>query len=211
MKIYSFETLPSTQRWIEEQLSEKRVVPPCAVIANMQTDGIGSRENRWIGKRGNFFASILLPEDNLPKDLPLGATSIYFAFLMKETLKKTGSEVWLKWPNDFYLKETKTGGCITAKKGKNVIVGIGINIVSAPHGFGVLDIDIEPMELLETFLKNLENLPSWKQIFSNYSLEFEKSKKYCTHAGNEMLKLSDAVLQNDGSLMIGKRRVVSLR
>ncbi len=92
-----------------------------------------------------------------------------------------------------------------------MIVGIGINIVSAPHGFGVLDIDIEPMELLETFLKNLENLPSWKQIFSNYSLEFEKSKKYCTHAGNEMLKLSDAVLQNDGSLMIGKRRVVSLR
>ncbi len=192
-------------------MSEKRVVPPCAVIANMQTDGIGSRENRWIGKRGNFFASILLPEENLPKDLPLGAASIYFAFLMKETLKKTGSEVWLKWPNDFYLKETKTGGCITAKKGKNVIVGIGINIVSAPHGFGVLDIDIEPMELLETFLKNLENLPSWKQIFSNYSLEFEKSKKYCTHAGNEMLKLSDAVLQNDGSLMIGKRRVVSLR
>ncbi len=211
MKIYSFETLPSTQRWIEERLSEKRVAPPCAVIARMQTDGIGSRENRWIGERGNFFASVLLAHDSLPEDLPLGAASIYFAFLMKETLKKMGSKVWLKWPNDFYLEGTKIGGCITAKKGNDVIVGIGINILSAPHGFGVLDIETEPMELLETFLKNLKKPPSWKQIFSNYSLEFEKSKNYCTHDGSETVDLSEAVLQNDGSLMIGKRRVVSLR
>ncbi len=192
-------------------MSEKRVAPPCAVIAKMQTDGIGSRENRWIGKRGNFFASILLAQESLPEDLPLGATSIYFAFLMKDTLKKMGSEVWLKWPNDFYLEGSKIGGCITAKKSKNIIVGIGINIVDAPHGFGVLDIKTEPKELLETFLKNLKKPPSWKQIFSNYSLEFEKSKNYCTHDGSEIVQLSNAVLQSDGSLMIGKRRVVSLR
>ncbi len=211
LKIYSFETLPSTQRWIEERIAQKKIEAPCAVIAQMQTDGVGSRENRWIGKRGNFFASVLLSEEMLPDDLPLGATSIYFAFLMKKTLENMGSEVWLKWPNDLYLKERKTGGCITAKKGGNLIVGIGINIVDAPHDFGVLDIKTEPMELLETFLKNLKNLPSWKQIFSNYSLEFEKSKNYCTHDGSETLQMSDAVLQNDGSLMIGKRRVVSLR
>ncbi|BBG65349.1 biotin-protein ligase [Hydrogenimonas sp.] len=211
MKIYSFDTLPSTQRWLEEQISKKRVDPPCAVIADMQTEGVGSRENRWIGERGNFFASILLSEDMLPEDLPIGATSIYFAFLMKETVKKMGSEAWLKWPNDLYLQERKIGGCITAKKGKNVIVGIGINIASAPRDFGVLDVKTEPMELLETFVRNLKILPSWKQIFSNYSLEFEKSKNYCTHDGNETLKMSDAVLQSDGSLMIGERRVVSLR
>ena len=177
----------------------------------MQTDGIGSRENRWIGRRGNFFASVLLAQESLPKDLPLGAASIYFAFLMKETLKNMGSEVWLKWPNDFYLEGSKIGGCITAKKGKNIIVGIGINIVDAPRDFGVLDIETEPMELLETFLENLKKPPSWKQIFSNYSLEFEKSKNYRTHDGGERVELSEAVLQNDGSLMIGKRRVVSLR
>ncbi len=192
-------------------MSEKSVAPPCAVIAEMQTDGIGSRENRWIGRRGNFFASVLLAQESLPKDLPLGAASIYFAFLMKETLKNMGSEVWLKWPNDFYLEGSKIGGCITAKKGKNIIVGIGINIVDAPRDFGVLDIETEPMELLETFLENLKKPPSWKQIFSNYSLEFEKSKNYRTHDGGERVELSEAVLQNDGSLMIGKRRVVSLR
>ncbi len=211
LKIYSFETLPSTQRWIEEKIAQKEIEAPCAVIAHMQTEGVGSRENRWIGRRGNFFASILFLEEALPDDLPISAASIYFSFLMKDTLKNMGSEVWLKWPNDLYLKERKTGGCITAKKGRNIIVGIGINIVDAPQGFGVLDIKTEPMELLETFLKNLKNPPSWKQIFSNYSLEFEKSKNYCTHYGSETLQMRDAVLQRDGSLMIGKRRVVSSR
>ncbi len=196
---------------MEEKVAKREIEPPCAVITQMQTDGVGSRENRWVGKRGNFFASILLAQEALPDDLPLGATSIYFSFLMKETLREMGSKVWLKWPNDIYLKERKAGGCITAKKGDKVVVGIGINLVDAPGEFAVLDIETEPMELLKRFLENLKNPPPWKQIFSNFSLEFEKSKNYCTHDGNETVDLKDAVLQNDGSLIIGKRRVVSSR
>ncbi len=211
LTIYSFETLPSTQRWLIEKIASSQVEPPCAVIAELQTDGVGSRGNRWIGKRGNFFASVAIPSSMLPADLPLGATSIYFAFLMKKTVEKAGSPVWLKWPNDLYLEDRKIGGCITAKKGADMIVGIGVNLVDAPRGFGVLGLKIAPMELLETFLENLENPPSWKQIFSNYRIEFEKSKNYSTHIGDETVQLRDAVLQNDGSLMIGKRRVVSSR
>ncbi|WP_457595089.1 biotin--[acetyl-CoA-carboxylase] ligase [Hydrogenimonas sp.] len=211
LTIYSFERLPSTQKWLVEKVASGEVKPPCAVITELQTEGVGSRGSRWIGRRGNFFASVALPATMLPSDLPLGATSIYFAFLMKKTVQKAGSSAWLKWPNDLYLEDRKIGGCITAKKGGNMIVGIGVNMVDAPRGFGVLDIKTTPMELLETFLENLKNPPSWKQIFSNYRLEFEKSKNYCTHAGDETLQLRDAVLQNDGSLMIGKRRVVSSR
>jgi len=211
LQIYSFDTLESTQVWLVEKLLAKEVEVPCAVIAAMQTDGIGSRNNRWIGKRGNFFASLALRQQDLPSDLPITATSIFFSYLMKKTLFEKGSECWLKWPNDLYLKERKIGGCITAKKGENIVVGIGVNIVDAPQDFGVLDIETEPMELLEAFLKKVKNPPSWKQIFSNYSLEFEKSKNYRAHIGNEMVELKGAVLQKDGSLKIGQRRVVSLR
>ncbi|BDY12348.1 biotin--[acetyl-CoA-carboxylase] ligase [Hydrogenimonas cancrithermarum] len=211
MTIYSFETLPSTQAWLIEKVKENRVDLPCAVIAQMQTEGIGSRDNRWIGKKGNFFASVAMPQTMLPDDLPISATSIYFAFLMKKTVEKLGSGAWVKWPNDLYLNGRKIGGCITAKKGDAVIAGIGVNIVDAPLDFGTLDLDITPLELLETFLRSVETSPSWKQIFSNFSLEFEKSKHFYTHVGNETLDLTDAVLNEDGSLMIGNRRVVSLR
>jgi BirA family biotin operon repressor/biotin-[acetyl-CoA-carboxylase] ligase len=211
LKIYSFERLPSTQTWLVEQVQAGGVTPPCAVITEMQTDGIGSRNNRWIGKKGNFFASVAMPQSHLPEDLPLGATSIYFAYVMKETLEGLGSKVWVKWPNDFYLEDRKVGGCITLKKGDVLIAGIGLNLVDAPLEFGCLDITLSPHKLLEQFLKTLKAVPSWKQIFSNFRLEFEKSKHFYTHVGNEKVDLKDAVLNEDGSLMIGKRRVVSLR
>ena len=187
------------------------VEPPCAVIARSQTDGIGSRGNCWIGEAGNFFASVAMPRNLLPHDLPLTAASIYFMFLMKETLKNMGSEAWLKWPNDLYLESRKIGGCITVKKGDALIAGIGINILSAPHDFGVLDIETTPKALLRAWLERLENPPSWKQIFSIYRIEFEKSKSFHTHVDRETVDLREAVLQSDGSLMIGQRRVVSQR
>ncbi len=211
MRIYSFDTLPSTQTWLIEKIESGSVEPPCAVITNLQTDGIGSRNNRWIGMPGNFFASVAWPHVRLPKDLPLASASIYFAYLMKMTLKKLGSETWVKWPNDLYLKERKIGGCITVKKGEAVIVGIGVNTVDAPRDFGLLDVEATPSELLNGFLERLEKTPSWKQIFSNFSLEFENSRNFSTHCGRETLDLREAVLQNDGSLLIGNRRVVNLR
>jgi BirA family biotin operon repressor/biotin-[acetyl-CoA-carboxylase] ligase len=211
LRIYSFETLPSTQKWLTERVAAEEVPLPCAVIVNHQTDGVGSRENRWIGEPGNFFASVAVPQTLLPADLPLTAASIYFMFLMKETLKKMGSGVWLKWPNDLYLESRKIGGCITVKKGEALIAGIGVNIASAPHDFGVLDVETVPMDLLESYLANLEKFPSWKQIFSIYRLEFDKSKRFRTHTEGGTVDLREAVLQSDGSLTIGKRRVVSHR
>ena len=83
MEIRSFESLPSTQRWLTEAIRRGEVTAPVAVIAERQTDGIGSRENRWIGHPGNFFASIALRQSDLPEDLPPSAASIYFAFLIQ--------------------------------------------------------------------------------------------------------------------------------
>ncbi|WP_457597596.1 biotin--[acetyl-CoA-carboxylase] ligase [Hydrogenimonas sp.] len=211
MRIHSFDTLPSTQRWLVEKLARGEATSPCAVIAAMQTDGIGSRENRWVGKRGNFFASVALPEGMLPVDLPLSAASIYFAWRMKETLAEMGSEAWVKWPNDLYLEDRKIGGCITAKKGRTLVAGIGLNLVDAPLKFGVLDIRTDPETLLEAYLRRLEEPVTWKQIFSNYRLEFDRSRRFGVHIGPERMDLREAVLNEDGSLTIGSKRVVSQR
>jgi len=211
LTIYSFDTLPSTQRWLTDKVTNGQIELPCAVIANEQTDGIGSRSNQWIGLGGNFFASVALPVTNLPNDLPLSAASIYFAFLMKMTLAAKGSKTWVKWPNDLYLGNRKIGGCITTLKKETVIAGLGINLRHAPQDFGVLDIQTSPNEVLENFLGELAKPPSWKQIFSNYRLEFEKSRTFRTHMDHQTVDLKEAVLQSDGSLIIGNKRVVSLR
>ena len=128
MEILSFDTLASTQKYLLEELEKKTLQAPIAIIAQQQSSGVGSRDNSWSGGEGNFFASVAVELEMLPKDLSLSSASIYFSFIMKQTLEALGENIWLKWPNDFYINDDKIGGTITQKV-KNVLVcGIGINL-----------------------------------------------------------------------------------
>jgi len=57
----------------------------------------------------------------------------------------------------------------------------------------------------------LEKFPKWKQIFSEFEIEFELSRKFSVHIENYQTSLGDAQLCNDGSLIIGGKKVYSLR
>jgi len=211
LEIVSFDTLASTQKYLLEQLKKKSVQAPVAVIANQQHSGIGSRDNSWSGGEGNFFASIAVDLDDLPNDLPLNSASIYFSFIMKQTLLELGQNIWLKWPNDFYLNDEKIGGTIT-QKFKNVLVcGMGINLKNSQNGYRALECDISAQNLLQKYLVKIEKFPTWKQIFREYEIEFELSRKFSVHIENSRKSLSDAVLCEDGSLILEGERVFSLR
>ncbi len=211
MEILSFKTLPSTQKYLLEQLEEGSLKAPVAVISHEQDSGIGSRDNSWSGGEGNFFASIALEMDRLPEDLPLGSASIYFSFIMKQTLGILGEDIWLKWPNDFFLNDEKIGGTITKKFKNTVVCGIGINLKKSQNGYRALECDISAQFLLEKYLEKVEKFPTWKQIFREYEIEFELSRKFSVHIENDKKSLSDATLCEDGSLIIGGKRVYSLR
>ncbi|SFZ98004.1 Biotin-protein ligase [hydrothermal vent metagenome] len=211
MEIISFKTLPSTQKYLIEQIESNTLKEPVAVIALNQNDGIGSRDNKWVGGSGNFFASIAINIEKLPNDLKLSSASIYFSFIMKKVLKELNENVWLKWPNDFYLENEKIGGTIT-KKVKNVLVcGIGINLTNTQNGYRALQADISPQILLEKYIAELEKFPKWKQVFSEYEVEFLLSKKFYVHTINGIESLADACLCGDGSLILGEQKVYSLR
>ena len=211
MEILSFSSLSSTQKYLIEKLEEGTLQSPVAVIASEQSSGVGSRDNSWSGGEGNFFASVAVELEMLPRDLSLSSASIYFSFIMKQTLEALGENIWLKWPNDFYFNDDKVGGTITQKV-KNVLVcGIGINLKNTQNGYRALQCDITPEILLGNYIEALEKFPKWKQIFSEYEVEFELSRKFSVHIENYQKSLSDASLCGDGSLIIGGKRVYSLR
>ena len=184
---------------------------PVAILTEEQTKGKGSRTNDWSGGKGNFFASIAISIDMLTKDLPLNAASIYFAYIMKKSLASFEEEVWIKWPNDLYKNNNKVGGIITNTKDNILVVGIGINLKKDRNGFSSLNNDIEPIQLLNKFLLDLRESITWKQVFSEFQLEFEKSKAFFTHDGSVKVDMKNAVLCNDGSLVIQNRKVYNLR
>ena len=206
-----FDELPSTHQYLIDGLKLGTFEAPLGIGADRQTDGIGSRGNRWIGGEGNLFFSFCVEEKHLPKDLPLASISIYFSALVKEVLVKKGSMVWLKWPNDFYLGDKKIGGMITTKIGINIVGSIGLNLSTSPQEYDILDIQIKPQEVATQLLKMIEKKISWKKVFSKYKIEFAHNRKFSFHLDGKLVSLADAILCDDGSLELENKKVYSLR
>jgi len=219
LDILYFDTLSSTQEYLIQKLSEEKLSAPVAILTKIQSAGIGSRDNTWSGDEGDFFASFAIKLEDLPKDLHLSSSSIYFSFIMKQILEDFDENIWLKWPNDFYKNDEKVGGTITKIVNDILVCGIGINLKKSQSGYRALQSDISPKVLLERYLLALEKFPKWKQVFSEYEIEFELSRKFSVHIDNYQkdqqvgLKqsLEWAILQDDGSLIIDEKKVFSLR
>jgi len=103
------------------------------------------------------------------------------------------------------------GGTITKKVNDTLVCGIGLNLKKSQNGYSSLQSDISPQILLKKYIFALEKYPSWKQVFREYKIEFELSRKFSVHIENYQKSLGDAQLCDDGSLIIGGKKVYSLR
>ena len=151
MKIIKLKEVDSTHRYIKDYITENGYTEPLCVLCDYQTQGIGSRGNSWLGKKGNLFFSFVMDKEFLPEDLPLQSSSIYFSYILKDILKDLGSKVWLKWPNDFYLDDKKIGGTITTVSKNLLYCGIGINLKNVSEDFGKLDINVDIDDMLKSY------------------------------------------------------------
>lgn len=211
MKLIYLEETLSTQIDIKEYIKHNSIDDLACIYTNNQTNGIGSRDNTWDGKKGNLFFSFALKKEKLPKDLPFTSISIYFSFLLKELLELKGSHIWIKWPNDFYIKSLKIGGTITQMDNEFVYCGIGLNLLQVEEKFGYLDIQIDQKRVLNEYLLIIKDQISWKQVFRKFRVEFHKSKEYKATIDNEKISMQNAILLDDGSIEINGKKVYSLR
>jgi BirA family biotin operon repressor/biotin-[acetyl-CoA-carboxylase] ligase len=178
---------------------------PVCVWSEKQTAGIGSKNNKWEGVRGNLFFSFAYEIDFFPKT-PMESYSLYFGWIFKKTLNSLGSKAIMKWPNDIYLieeKPKKIGGVITNIRKNALICGIGLNTKRNPsEEFGRLDIDAKNDKILTAFFKELEKKPKFEDIIFSYKKEFEKTKKFFYEG---------AFLDDDGALIKNGKKVYSER
>ncbi len=211
MQIIKLENVDSTQTYLKNYIKKNGYQNPLCILAKEQSDGIGSRGNTWLGEKGNLFISFVFAKNCLNEDLPLQSSSIYFAYILADILQKKGSKIWLKWPNDFYVNDKKLGGVLTTLSEDLIYCGIGMNLNFTSNAYGVLDLKINILSLLEEYFKSLESKISWKYIFSKFKLEFYKSKSFKSTIKEEKVSLADSVLAKDGSIIIQGKRVYSLR
>lgn len=211
MKTLYLKSIESTQEYLKKLISDSELTPPLAVVADIQTSGVGSRDNTWEGLEGNLFLSFAISLDELPTDLRLESASIYFSHILKDILEDLGSDIWLKWPNDFYLYDKKVGGLITNVLGDTIICGLGLNLVNAPNGCETLDIEVDRDGLIKIYTEKIKKNISWKQIFSKYKINFYLNQNFYTHNKSLRVSLENAKLQDDGSVIVNGERIYSLR
>ena len=147
------------------------------IRAAMQTDGRGRRGRQWISNAGNLFFSLAL-EFELKNSGMLVLISALSVAQALEKLNKS-QDIKLKWPNDVLLNRKKISGILIEKgEGDYLIVGVGVNIVSAPENHELLypttsllqnGIDCSAEDFLRAFVHEFNlNLASVEQNRKEY-------------------------------------------
>jgi len=104
------------------------------LIADRQTGGKGRLGRAWNDGSGNFMGSTavrLAPGDPSPASLAL-LTGLAVHEALSGFIAQ-GRGLLLKWPNDLMLNHGKVAGILLEMTGGVVIVGIGVNLASAPE------------------------------------------------------------------------------
>ena len=100
--------------------------------AERQSSGKGRMGRAWEGEGGNLFASTLVrfsSRDPSPASLAFVA-AVTVHQVLSDFVGETA--VRLKWPNDVMAGQAKLCGMLLERVDDAVIVGIGINVASAP-------------------------------------------------------------------------------
>lgn len=133
-KVHTYASLPSTQDYVKE-LAEEGLPEGIVVQCLEQKKGRGRHGREWVSPIGNLYMSVLLRPDCPVKEA--GQLSFVAAVALSAAMDEvieTGHEKTLKWPNDILIDGRKVSGILIEKEGDAYVLGMGVNILSAPEG-----------------------------------------------------------------------------
>ncbi|WP_043923052.1 biotin--[acetyl-CoA-carboxylase] ligase [Leadbettera azotonutricia] len=203
--VYFEETLPSTMD-VSRVLAARGEPHGTVIAADFQEKGRGRIPGRpWKMDKGvslsftlffafkDFFA--------IPRALTL-RTGLAISLAIEDFAPSLAARVQVKWPNDIMVDSKKVAGILTEGDGKNVFIGIGVNVgqkefpealrgkaVSIFQALGDQEIP-ERFDLLEKILKHLylelnNAAPPWRS-----SLEARLYRK------GEMIRFIDGAAES---------------
>ena len=153
-------TMDEARRLIKDRSS------PVAIAAGSQLKGRGTRGRSWTDGDGNVKVTVAAPTASFPLEpitlLPLRIGTIIHGviapYVDDATLLK------LKWPNDLLLNDRKLSGVLVEMEPPFILIGIGVNLVSAP------EVPTEGPDTgrraiaLTDFVKDIKKLPDAKTL-----------------------------------------------
>lgn len=184
--LYEFDTLDSTNEEAKRKINSEKAENVFCITSEIQTNGRGRMERKWDSSfKGNIYLTFAINENFIPFELQ-EILPLYTAFAI---LKAVNSEkIKYKWANDLLIENQKFAGILIEKYKGFFLIGIGINIKSAPEN------TIFPATFLEKF--NLTTTP--EEIFNSFQKNLNANKEFIINKLAEIFFSKDEIQVNQG-------------
>ncbi|MGN1327247.1 MAG: biotin--[acetyl-CoA-carboxylase] ligase [Clostridia bacterium] len=167
-----FNTIDSTQSEIWRIIEKENLKSGTLVMANIQTNGQGTRGRIWYTEEPNNIAFSFGIKANCNIKKLEGITIKIAETIVKIMKKMYGINLQIKFPNDIYYNNKKIGGILTQTKVINgnvkyLVIGIGIN--TSQQEFA------EDIKEIATSIKKEFNIDvDVKKFIAEFCNEFER-------------------------------------
>lgn len=134
MNVIELQTAGSTNDYAR-RLAREGAASGTIIWAHEQTAGRGRQGRPWTSMPGNLFMSMILrPRVGVEH---VGQLSFLSAVALANVLERiipASAQIGLKWPNDLLINRKKAAGILIETENRMpwVVVGIGVNVASAP-------------------------------------------------------------------------------
>jgi BirA family biotin operon repressor/biotin-[acetyl-CoA-carboxylase] ligase len=130
-----FDAIDSTNSYATHLLAKSDPIDGTVISAAFQKSGRGQIGSGWESESGkNLLLSIILYPSFLNVRRPFIFNQAIALGVHDFLSGQTEKAVWIKWPNDIYIKDKKVAGILiqntlSGSKIQHTIVGLGINIL----------------------------------------------------------------------------------
>lgn len=128
LEIIEYQILDSTNNEAKRLLEENG--ENFVIFTESQTSGKGRAGKDWQSEDGNLFFTIALKPKLQPEIYPLLA-----GYVLHKVFADLNLPTKIKWPNDIYINTKKLSGILTEFHKGQILVGIGVNILTSPSLF----------------------------------------------------------------------------
>ena len=216
------ESVTSTMSEIKKYLDGENNI---CMIADLQTEGVGRRGNKWVSPKGNIYISFLFKYNlSIEQHFLLSAVTVNsIASLISRYVKE---KINIKWPNDILINNNKIAGIMTEivelNNIKYILIGAGINVSLSPKIYEYptcclndYEVNIKYEEFLFEMIKSY--FDEYEMIIhKKYNQVLEKFRKRMMFLGSYVdILFPDGSLQNlylkdinyDGSLLVDNKGI----
>lgn len=157
----------STMDGLRHMIDSAGLEPWDCLLAVEQMQGRGQTQRSWISPPGNLYVSWYWPDPGGSWAANAGwrsMASLMAGELTAYVLESFGAHVRIKWPNDLLIEDRKVCGILVENRSGFLVVGIGLNLASAPGEKELTDAFAVPAASLRDCGLEITPLEFWYRL-----------------------------------------------